>query len=318
MHPYIHDFVTKTNIYKLATKEDASHMHKILGIFALLHFTYRYYLLLTYKSMLLNTIADMYFVALHGILSVSSLIFHIPKKRNPQAPMIYPEFRLHSIAFGMRSVLCCFIDFIGSSYKLQYKMAACIATMMAADYITSKTAQPGDSTMRSMPYDDKITDTDRARINRFYSIQQISATLYMLINRDSAFSPLLAIQIAAFLMTLVRKNIIKPNTWHIVYVWSLLVNILVFHTMTSSQIIYVSIGTIVAEVLRIDWHWNKYLMWCCVFTFFGMLDCKYLDSIVWKPMLEAGVMSVYLLWNIVIISPLYKNNIGETITLHIE
>jgi hypothetical protein len=37
-----------TNLHKLSTKEDAAHIHKILGIFSLAHYIYRYTLLLFY------------------------------------------------------------------------------------------------------------------------------------------------------------------------------------------------------------------------------------------------------------------------------
>jgi len=41
---------------------------------------------------------------------------------------------------------------------------------------------------------------------------QILATLFMLGNINTSFTPLLAIQLAAFLMTLVIKSIIGENT----------------------------------------------------------------------------------------------------------
>jgi hypothetical protein len=40
---------------------------------------------------------------LHAGLSWSSLLFHIPAKRNKSNPMIWPEFRWHSICFACRS-----------------------------------------------------------------------------------------------------------------------------------------------------------------------------------------------------------------------
>jgi len=43
---------------------------------------------------------------------------------------------------------------------------------------------------------------------------QVCATIFMLGNIDSAFGPLFAIQLSSFLITLVRKNIIKTNIWH--------------------------------------------------------------------------------------------------------
>ena len=230
-----------TNLYKLITKEDSLYIHKLLGVFSIVNYIYRYYLLLFYGSMFLNTSFDIAIVAMHGCLSISSLIFHIPKKRHATLPMIYPEFRLHSIVFGIRSVICCFIDYYCGIYKMYYKMSICFGTMIVADLITILYSEPGDTTMRSMPYYQMTPEKDKHIITKFHSNQQVSATMFMLVNIDSAFSPLFAIQFAAFLMTMVKKNIIKPNTWHILYSWSLMINMFIYKTMTSSQFLNIII-----------------------------------------------------------------------------
>lgn len=89
---------------KLKTKEDPHHLHKTLGIFCLFNYVYRYYLLLSVGNMRLNNLYGILSILVHAALSLSSLIFYIPLKRNPLKPMIYPEYRLHSIIFALRSV----------------------------------------------------------------------------------------------------------------------------------------------------------------------------------------------------------------------
>ena len=42
----------------------------------------------------------------HALLSASSLIFRIPKRRIKEGSRIWPEYRLHSIVFAYRSVAC--------------------------------------------------------------------------------------------------------------------------------------------------------------------------------------------------------------------
>ena len=81
--------VSLQNIYKLFTKEDESNIHKSLGTFCLANFIYRFYLLLSCGSMRLNTPFALYSVIIHGILSISSLQFHISNTRNASKPMIY-------------------------------------------------------------------------------------------------------------------------------------------------------------------------------------------------------------------------------------
>jgi hypothetical protein len=287
--------------YKLNTKEDPYFIHKALGIFSLVNFGYRYYLLFFYGSMFIHKKPEMLLV--HAGLSVSSLIFHIPKKRHATLPMIYPEFRLHSIVFALRSVICCFIHLYVERFALYYKMIACFITMLSADLITKHYFVEGDTTMRAMPYSTEINVFDQRSITYFYSYQQISATLFMLFNSDSAFSPLFAIQIAAFLMTLVRKNIISPNTWHICYSLSLLINIFILKTLLLSEIILLLITNHLFILLRFTLKINKYISWACIFCIFNIY-LNYLDTMYNYYLIYAFIYS-YIIRKLYILSPLY-------------
>jgi hypothetical protein len=274
--------MSDANLHKLITKEDPIHLHKILGAVAFINCMYRYYLLLVYGSMFINTSTDIALVGVHGILSVSSLIFHIPAKRHARLPMIYPEFRLHSIVFALRSVFCCFIEyFITYEYKLYLKMATCIGTMLVADQITRICAQPGDTTMRAMPFSETTDDKSKQLITRFHSTQQVTATLAMMFNVDSAFAPMFAIQFAAFLMTLVRKNIIKPNTWHLLYSWSLMINGFILFSISTSQAILLTSCNYLFTFLRFKRRMNKYVCWSIVFIYMSIFnynyDCRYVS-----------------------------------------
>jgi hypothetical protein len=284
----------ETNLHKLITKEDPIHLHKLLGAFALANYMYRYYLLFFYGSMFLNTPLDLGMVAIHGCLSLSSLIFHIPRKRHAKLPMIYPEFRLHSIVFGMRSVICCFVDFYGGTYKLYFKIGVCFATMMIADLITKQYAEPGDTTMRSMPYSETTPDSDIQTITQFHSIQQMSATMYMLLNVDAAFSPLFAIQFAAFLMTMVRKSIIRPNTWHLLYSWALMINVFILNTLQLSVVANIFIGTQGFIILRMKYRMNKYIAWSLIFIIISLLDLSSIDAYTYNKYITNGLIVSYL------------------------
>jgi hypothetical protein len=48
--------------------------------------------------------------------------------------MIYPEFRLHSILFALRSVIICNIYYHNLSFI--YQIGTCIGTMIGADIVT--------------------------------------------------------------------------------------------------------------------------------------------------------------------------------------
>ena len=301
-----HKILYDTNLHKLVTKEDPTHIHKLLGLFSLFNYAYRYYLLFVYGSMFLHTQFDLTMIAIHGCLSASSLIFHLPRKRHATLPMIYPEFRLHSIAFGLRSVVCCFVDFYGGTYKLYYKMGVCFGTMIIADAITKRYAEPGDTTMRAMPYAENTSKEDINIITKFHSNQQVTATLFMLCNMDSAFSPLFAIQFAAFLMTMVRKSIIRPNSWHLLYSLALMINLFVCYTFNLSQTVNVFIGTQTFRLLRMKLRMNKYLGWMITFCIYSMLDLRCIDSYIYAQTIIYCIMTIYLVKNIYNTRNLYR------------
>lgn len=218
------------NLPKLITKEDFNHIHKVLGFGSLIHYVYRLYLFLTTRSMKFD---DSYFtffsILLHCALSLTSLIFKIPDNRIRTAPMIYPEFRLHSIAFGLRSLITMLLLYVSRKFELSSLLylrgLIVIVTMIVADMITTSYKDQG-KTMRGMPFPDYVPHWLRDNINTYYSASQIFATAQMIFSTglDEAFLVLFPIQIAAFLMTCVRKSIITAGAWHFYYAFSLGLN----------------------------------------------------------------------------------------------
>jgi hypothetical protein len=256
------------NIYKLSTPEDKTLFHKFLGGVCLVNFIYRYIHYILFGNMDLNNPFSIFLIGVHGLLSISSLIFHIPSKRNPSKPMIYPEFRLHSIAFALRSVIICYQYY----YKLHYiyPIITCYVTMISADLITYHFNPDGKNgkTMRNMPFDNDIPIEKQDEIIRMHSIMQIGATTFMLEGIESAFSPLLAIQLAAFLMTLVRKSIINAVTWHSVYTLTLWINMLLYQTHAVSFMIIHHL--MIKNYIHVFFPYriNKYIGWSINFGTF--------------------------------------------------
>lgn len=283
------------NIYKLSTKEDEYHLHKSLGTFCLANFIYRFYLLLSCGSMRLNTPFALYSVIVHGILSISSLQFHISNTRNASKPMIYPEFRMHSILFGLRSVIITIMYYYEWNYK--YMIAVCYSALFLSEYITKKTYGitkkygSEDKTIRNMPFDSTISEQDKTKITKIHSIMQIGATVFMLGNINSAFSPLFAIQTAAFLMTLVRKSIITTNTWHLCYMIGLFMNYLLFPTFSPSFILYLSFVINIHQRVVFPNKINKYIAWIFHFGIYMFLREYEYDS--W---IDHFFMKRYYIW----------------------
>ena len=268
------------NSHKLATKEDPYHLHKLLGAVCLVHFGYRYYLLFSRGNMDLDNTTAAVFVGIHGALSCSSLIFHIPGVRNKTAPMIYPEYRLHSILFVLRSVVCYFCVY--NQFSIVYRFAACYSTMILADIVTSTYNKDGSrtTTMRDMPFDKRIGEEEQRQITMMQSSQQIGATLYMVGNLESCFSPMLAIQLAALLMTLVRKSIIDSNAWHLIYNLSLWINAFCFYSLPIEYVLIQPVLYFAFYYWRFSFgrtppnifYGNKYVGWTFVFLAFYMQE----------------------------------------------
>jgi hypothetical protein len=282
------------NIYKLVTREDGFHIHKSLGIMCLCNFIYRYSMLWMYGTMDLNNPLGLGSILLHGLLSVSSLIFHIPTDRNPLSPMIYPEFRLHSIVFALRSVLCSICHY----YSLPLQPLVCIATMMAADTVTAyanNTNQNG-RTISNMPFDPVISEEGKTRIIHMNRCMQIGATLFMMGSIDSSFSSLFGIQIAAFLMTLVRKSIITSNTWHICYALSLWINILFVGSLPLPFILFHGSMYNLYTNYFFKWNTNKYANWTFIFAIYYTYHIlnPTLEFGIADPMIRYGIIAYFM------------------------
>ena len=139
---------------KLITHHDPFHIHKILGVFVLLHFLYRA-LLVLYRGFVFcsydnsdlctarETHVDAICILLHAALSWSALWMPLPAKRNFSSPMIWVEFRWHSIAFATRAVVATLVSLYGlwpAHGLINYaaKVALLLTTCYTADHITKK------------------------------------------------------------------------------------------------------------------------------------------------------------------------------------
>ncbi|KAL7548995.1 hypothetical protein ACHAWF_013873 [Thalassiosira exigua] len=227
---------------KLFTHEDPQNLHKGCGLFVLLHYVSRFY------QMLFGDVSAgfgnrtgmgpsawcMLFLVPHAALSLSSLIFRtVPKERIVGAPMIWQEFRAHSIIFASRSIVGSACSWISVYFDhnpivrnaVVFVNSICIlCALYAADAATERLRVCNrESTTATMPYWEGCSLTTQRRFKQFYAYCQFMATLACLsmANPCWSFSVLLAIQLAAFLMTMVRKGIISTKAYHVVYTISL-------------------------------------------------------------------------------------------------
>lgn len=261
--------VNLENIHKLNTKEDPYHIHKTIGIICLANFIYQYYHFFFYYKTSMDNSHGLYLIGFHTSLSVSSLMFYIPSIRNKSAPMIYPEFRLHNIIFALRAVICFLLSYY--DFHFVYKIGVCFITMIFADIASHVTREKDQTLIRSMPFEGEISQETVSGIKRFQGSMQVGATLYMLGNIHTAFFTLYGIQLPAFLMTLVRKNIIKPNSWHSLYSILLISNVFCYLSLPISYIIAEIVTYHLFVQLRFEQKMNKYYAWSIAFSIYSIL-----------------------------------------------
>lgn len=256
------------NIYKLSTMEDALNIHKLLGIMCILNFLYRYTHFFLVGNMGLENEWGRKSLIIHGALSCSSLMFHISATRNQVKPIIYPELRMHSILFAMRSVVICLLYYYKFHYG--YIIGTCYSVLFLSDIITKiyNKGNKNGTTIRNIQFGENVTIEQRKHITNMYSIMQIAATFFMLGNINTAFSPIMPIQISAFLMTLVKKGIITTNLFQLVYAMSLCLNYFLIKTVPLQFIFIFGIIMRIHENIVFKYKINKYIAWFSHFTMF--------------------------------------------------
>lgn len=203
-------------------------LHKVFGVFSLLSFIYRYFIILPKTGSLGFTGSrfDHATMAAHMILSASSIIFRVPSFRQARRPtMIWHEYRLHAILFTGR---CCLVYLLALHAPHAGAGVRFCTTMIAhvfVDYVTSKHGSEGETTIRGKgnTKNDFIT-----RMRRGYSFYQFLALGSHLTASpramDMGYNTIIAIQSSAFMMTLNRKGLATWQTHFKVYTLALLLS----------------------------------------------------------------------------------------------
>lgn len=262
------------NTPKLFGREDTGHLHKTLGLLTTLHFAYRGWCVFTTPNMGMGIVPrDPLFIAgllVQAALSGTSLIFHLPSNRVRGAPMIWPEFRIHSILFAYRSLIVLLVLTL-FPWVRWVRPVAVFGTLVAADFVSNHYKKlghlnPDQTTMRSMPFPEKTPASLIILINYYYSVSQVFATLSILHGSlESIYWTLFPIQFAAFWMTLVRKGILTADQWHFYYAFSLFINYVYgYFQPTDTYLVPTSYNRTFALLFcigRFHYHIDKYFLW---------------------------------------------------------
>ena len=249
----------------LITYQDGKfgHLHKTLGLVSVVHFALQFGRFFKFGAMHFDD-RTWLFAVFHLLLSWSSIIFHLPAIRSVHAPMIWPEFRAHSILFATRSLVAMFLTMneVSSPWT---RFVNVLTTMALADLATIY-YKVTVTTMRDMPFPDWVSQTTRDRVNLYYSVSQVLATGILLFSpsMERALFILFPIQIAAFLMTLVRKQIISPLSWHVLYAAALGLNYIHGGLARDSLPFMFYVCSLSFCILRFRYRWNKYFLWTLI------------------------------------------------------
>jgi len=255
----------------LFTHEDKGNMHKVFGLPCLVHIMFRL------ASVPFRPFDDMGFRATpltavllmwHLMLSLTSLIFRIPKVRIREGSRIWPEFRLHSIVFACRSLACLTILWLERRYdphgepRYWANVAVVFATLISADLATASV----DPASRS----NTIRGLDTTAAYKFaFSFMQFLGTTGCLVGLRAfagQFAVVFIIQTYAFTLTLRRKNLLTHMQTVFIYSYQLTLGGLVAQIEIWQQggvqaLCMFPALACAAMLLRIGVGLNKYAVW---------------------------------------------------------
>lgn len=228
---------------RLLTSHDPFHLHAILGFLCLLSFAYSYTV----------SRVEPFQWAPHLLLSCSSLVFDVPRKRVARNPtIIYNEYRAHAIVFTFRS----FLIYMFAHYHRFARLAIVLGASALADLISKKYGNPDETTVRG---NGKAKDKRVKVLIKLYSAYQIVASAAHIAGQDASFNgytTLIAIQSSAFLMTLVKKGKIRWYTHAIIYTLALIQSVITMNFGSASWWLVA-----LCVVARVGAGVNKYVLW---------------------------------------------------------
>ncbi len=216
----------------LFTDHDIFNFHKILGFGCLANYGYRIGCKFIYGSMCFTNNSMIHYLTpmVHLSLSLSSFIFQVPKYRINSKVIIWKELQLHNIIFTSRSVFMMYHTLLMNANNPYYhytRLGIVLGHHILADVVSYKYKIQEKTTTRDIPYmHNKLASYVT---KKFYGISQLYATYTIMttLNYENGLLIMFPIQLSTFLMTLVRKQVISNNVWHVLYSISLAIPFLI-------------------------------------------------------------------------------------------
>jgi hypothetical protein len=277
---------------KLLSRHDPLRLHAACGAAAALHAAFRAARWLRTGSARFDASwATPACLLPHALLALSSLRFPVPARRNPAAPMLWPEARAHAAIFSARSIALMLLGWAvlrapqRAAWLLYARGGVVLATQAAADAASARFAEhraANGSTIRGMPWPPGAPRALVAAGRLFYSVAQLFAScMFVSYRLDTPFAVLWVVQAAAFGMTLCRKGLLSCAQWHAAYA-AALAAVFAMHVASARvthpsddaagaqprarEIAMVLPAMVVLATARLRFGANKYALWAALWA----------------------------------------------------
>lgn len=245
---------------------------------ALAHFLARFLLFFLYmEDSFTPTFLSVLTLAIHVLLHATSFQFDLPNRRLESKPMIWNEFRAHNMIFAYRHICATLLGIWLPDFwwkhpgilSIALKVGLLCAVCKIADVATEKLGNEEKRTTNAMPYPTKTAENVEQMAKWFYAKSQFAATSLAAFGPPFlAFGPILAIEAASFLMTLVRKGIIDSVHYHSIYTFTLFIMgpamLVAMHfpdPLVKEAVFRAMCACYISVELRMNYGFNKYLAW---------------------------------------------------------
>lgn len=255
---------------KLVTNKDSFdfyglnflHVHKSLGLTSLLLFLFQ---LLNMYTLTPGDPLSILYISPHFMLALSAKIFHVPIKRTVNKSTIHEEYRLHTIIFSFRSIFIYFLHWLNITNWFCYFFGTLIWHIIADRVTKIYYDENAGTTIRGRTdYDgyENIHPMIMTIMRYFASFSQYTITYYLSMPHlnNATFKiryiSLIAIQLTAFIKTLILKRFIPSYYSGILYAIILIISL----SYVNYNFNFIMSGLIFG-VMRFRYNVNKYFLW---------------------------------------------------------
>jgi hypothetical protein len=248
---------------RLFTHQDKFNVHKTLGILSIASFFYRYGFVYIKDGNLGmdGKPEDWLTMMIHISSALTGLMFHVPKKRIYDKPMIiYEEYRLHAVIFTLRCLSVFIIAVLFPNAPFYVLPIVVALHHLQADRITAKYGTPGNTAVRSTVEKLEI-NVYYKHLSKFYSAYQFLAIASHIFMNDHlgdlAFNALIAIQSSAFMMTLYKKKIVTGKGHILIYLSCLIISTFHIVRVINRRITNLALINFIVRIISSD---SKYTL----------------------------------------------------------